>query len=246
MPFYLIRIRYSPSSLMKLLFGEGNLFKCFYDLSEEDIRGIREAQKKDITFELYGEHIVSSRIIAINVYRTDKSIKELSTCYDGQTELVRKNILDGKIGENVTGLFFPPSPLHEDKPLTINDLLGSVQSFGLDNNWFTATCALQLQEVVIVLLAEKKGIMLDKASVEKILELKRPIEGELPFSQRYEAFSKEVKRLFHVDMPEMLMDMRKVRRKVLHEGKNPTPEEVDSIVTFTIGLLKKLNALFSD
>ena len=247
MPFYHIRMRYAPNRLTKLFFGkEGSLFREFYNLSEENIRGIREAQKKDVEFELCGNRMVPNRILAINVYRTDKSTKELSTCYDGQTELAIKNILDGKIGENVTGLFFPPSPLREVKPLTIADLIGSVQFLGLDNNWFTATCALQLQEVAIVLSSEKKGIMLDKANVERILGLERPIEGELPFSQRYEAFSKEVKRLFHLDMPEMLIDMRTVRYKVLHQGKNPTPEEVDSIVTFTIGLLKKLNSLCSD
>lgn len=246
MPFYHVSIRYAPNRLMKLLVGEGKLYHRFFDLSEEDIRGIREAQKKDDAVELHGNRIVSNRILAINVYRTDKSTKELSTVYDGQTELVIQNILDGKIGENVTGLFFPPSPLHEDKLLTISDLLGSVQSLGLDNNWFTATCALQLQEVAVVLFSEKKDIILDKANVEKILGLKSPIEGELFFSQRYEAFSMEVKRLFRMDMSQMLIDMRSVRRKVLHEGKNPTSEEVNSIVTFTVGLLEKLNSLCSD
>lgn len=120
MSFYHVRIRYAPNRLTKLFFGkEGSLFQEFYNLSEEDIRGIRESQKKDVEFELCGNRIVPNRILAINVYRTEKSTKELSTCYDGQTELVRKNILDGKIGENVTGLFFPPPPLREVKPLTI-------------------------------------------------------------------------------------------------------------------------------
>ena len=246
MPFYHVKIRYTPNRLIKLIIGEGDAFHEFFNLSEEDIIGIREAQKNDDTVKLNGTRIVSNRILAINVYRTDKSTKELSVCYDGQTKFVRKNIFDGRIGENVTGLFFPPSPLREDRLLTINDLSGSVQSLGLDHNWFTATCALQLQEVAVVLVSEKKGITLDKPNVERILELKSPIQGELSFSQRYEAFSKEVKRLFGIDMPEMLMDMRNVRYKVLHKGKNPAPEEVNSIVTFTVGLLKKLSSLCSD
>lgn len=119
MSFYHVRIRYIPNRLMKLLIGEGSSFWEFYNLSEEDIRGIRESQKKDVEFELHGNRIAPNRILAINVYRTEKSTKELSTFYDGQTELVRKNIFDGKIGENVTGLFFPPSPLCKVKPSTI-------------------------------------------------------------------------------------------------------------------------------
>lgn len=244
MPFYHVKIRYAPNRLMKLLIGKGNLFYYFFDLNEEDIKRIKEAQERDAVIELHRKRIGSNRILAINVYRTEKSTKELATLYDKKTELVIQNILDGKIGEDVTELFFPPSPLHEDKPLTIIDLLGVVQSLGLDNNWFIATCALQLQEVAVVLLSEKKGIPLNKSNVERILG--SPIEGELTFTKKYEAFSKEVKRLFGVEMPEMLIDMRKIRHKVIHEGKNPTPEEVNSIVTFTIGLLKKLSSIYSD
>ena len=247
MPFYHVRMRYAPNRMIKLFIGEDvQLFQDFNDLSEQDIVRIGEAMKKDKVIQLHGKRIISNRILAINVYKTEKSTKELSVCYDGQTELIRRNIRDGKIGENVTGLFLPPSPLREDKPLTLNDLSGSVQFLGLDNNWFTATCALQLQEVVVLLVSEKKGIVLDKPNLEKILELKSPIEREPSFSQRYEAFSKEVKRLYGTRMPDMLMDMRSVRTKVLHKGENPTPEEVNAIVTFTVGLLKKLSSLCSD
>lgn len=60
------------------------------------------------------------------------------------------------------------------------------------------------------------------------------------FNQEYEAFGKEVKRLFNVDMPFLTNPFRKLRVKVLHEGYNPQPEEKEPVIIFTLGLLKKL------
>jgi hypothetical protein len=131
--------------------------------------------------------------------------------------------------------------LKEDKPLepTAN-LMESATFLGLDTNWSVAVSALQLQEVAVTLLADRRKIRLDRTSVEKIL--KKKIK-DLSFNDQYEAFSQEVKRLFNVDMPILTMHLRRMRVKVLHEGYNPEPEEKDSIVSFTIGLLKKLNSI---
>ena len=119
-------------------------------------------------------------------------------------------------------------------------LIESASFLELDINWSQATCALQLQEVAVTLVAEKKKIKLDKTNVERILNKK--ITGELSFNDRYRAFSKQVKTSFKIDMPRLTTHLRKMRTEVLHQGYNPTPEETESITSFTIGLLKKLDA----
>ena len=117
------------------------------------------------------------------------------------------------------------------------NLITSASFLGLDQNWASSTCALQLQEVAVILVAKKKGIELGKKNIERILnkEVK-----ETSFNNQYEAFSKEVKRLYNVEMPILTTHFRKMRVAVLHEGYNPKEEEKESIVSFTIGLLKKL------
>jgi len=120
------------------------------------------------------------------------------------------------------------------------DLMDSASFLGLDTNWSVATCALQLQEVAIILVAEKNGIKLNKSNIEKILGKKI---DDFSFNYQYEAFSKEVKRLFEVEMPILTMHLRKMRVAVLHYGYNPKPEEKDAVVSFTIGLLKKLGSI---
>jgi len=117
------------------------------------------------------------------------------------------------------------------------DLVKSVSFLGLDKNWFSATCALQLQEVAITLVAKQKNIKLDKKHVERILNKKIDY---FSFNDQYEAFSREIKHLYDVDMPFLTTQFRKIRVKILHEGYNPEPEEKDSIVSFTLGLLQKL------
>jgi hypothetical protein len=82
--------------------------------------------------------------------------------------------------------------------------------------------------------------ILDKPNIEKILSKK--IKDFL-FNYQYEAFSKEVKRQFNVDMPILTMHLRKMRVAVLHDGYNPKSEKKESIVSFTIGLLHKLNSI---
>ena len=118
-------------------------------------------------------------------------------------------------------------------------LMRSAGFLRLDSNWFLATCALQLQEVAMKLVAERKAIKLDKANVERLLNKK--IEGLFFFNNQYQAFTKQVKALFGVEMPFLTQLLRKMRVKVLHEGYNPKPEEMEPIIGFTIGLLQKLS-----
>jgi Zn-finger nucleic acid-binding protein len=131
-----------------------------------------------------------------------------------------------------------------ESPEPTEDLMDSASFLGLDTNWSVAVCALQLQEVAITLVAEKTGISLDRKDVEKIL--KTQIQSkDFSFNHQYEAFGNEVKRMFDVDMPILVPQLRRMRVNVLHEGYNPEPEEKDSLVSFTIGLLKKLNSISS-
>lgn len=116
-------------------------------------------------------------------------------------------------------------------------LMESASFLGLDANWSLSTCALQLQEVAITLVAKRKGIKLEKTNVERILNKK--IE-DLSFNDQYEAFKKQIETSFNIKMPILPTHLRKMRALVLHEPYNPKPEETDSIVGFTIGLLKKL------
>jgi len=120
---------------------------------------------------------------------------------------------------------------------TIN-LMKSATFLGLDTNWSLATCALQLQEVGVTLVAKRKNIKLDKAGIERLL--KKKIE-KVSFNNQYEAFRRQVKISYGIKMPLLTQHLRKMRTKVLHEGYNPEPEETKSIVSFTVGLLQKLN-----
>jgi hypothetical protein len=124
-----------------------------------------------------------------------------------------------------------------EPPEPTADLMESASFLGLDTNWSVATCTLQLQEVAVILVAKKKCIELDKPNVERILGKKIK---DFCFNDQYEAFSAELKRMFSIEMPILTMHLRKMRVKVLHEGYNPEPEEKDSLVSFTIGLLRKL------
>jgi len=119
-------------------------------------------------------------------------------------------------------------------------LMKSAKFLDLDVNWSLTTCALQLQEVAITLVAKERKIKLDKANVEKLLNKK--IQN-FSFNHKYEAFSKYVKDSLNIKMPILATQLRRMRVKVLHEGYNPNPEETESIVSFTIGLLEKLERI---
>jgi hypothetical protein len=121
-------------------------------------------------------------------------------------------------------------------------LVRSSEYLGLNQNWFSATCALQLQEVSIKLVADKIGLNLGQQNVEKLLGSKFESK-DFGFNQRYEAFGKEVKRRFNIDMPYLTTQFRKMRQKVLHEGFNPEPEDTKTLVDYTVSLMKKLEEI---
>lgn len=113
---------------------------------------------------------------------------------------------------------------------------------GINQNWMSSTYALQLQEVSITLVAKKKGIDLTKENVEKILNKK--IQEKEFYSLQYEAFTKEVQRLYGIEIPLMPSFLRKMRQAVLHEGYSPKENEKELIVSVTIGLLKELKKVY--
>ena len=157
---------------------------------------------------------------------------------DIQKYLKRKNLPRIHVlRDNWQTLLFATGKPGQEEILSTG-LMGSAGFLGLDASWFLATCALQLQEVAIKVVAERKGIKLDKRNVEKILKRK----VEMPsFNYQYKAFSEVLKTRFGVEMPILPTQWRKMRVKVLHEAYNPKPEETDSIIVFTIGLLQKLS-----
>jgi Zn-finger nucleic acid-binding protein len=122
--------------------------------------------------------------------------------------------------------------------------LAKFSSFlGINENWMTSTYALQLQEVSITMVAQKKGIALDRENVERILN-KEIKEKDFSFSHKYEALAKEVKRLYDIEIPFMAMWLRKMRQAVLHEGHNPTEQEKELAISATVCLLKELKKIF--
>lgn len=122
--------------------------------------------------------------------------------------------------------------------------LASFSSFlGINQNWMTSTLALQLQGVSITIVSKIKGIVLDKSSVERILN--RPIQkDEHFFSCQYEAFVREAKRRYGIEIPFMANWLRKMRQAVLHEGLIPTEEEREQVISATVSLLKELKKLY--
>lgn len=126
---------------------------------------------------------------------------------------------------------------------TASDIAKFTKFLGIDKNWMSATYALQLQEVSITLVAKKKNIALDRKNVERILN-KEIKANEGFFSYQYEAFAKEVKRLYDIEIPFMAMWLRKMRQVVLHEGHNPTEQENRQVISATVCLLKELKKVW--
>ena len=218
MPFYHVRIRHKEPE-HKYEFTNYEL-----DLSEEDAKTLGEQYKKGMVF-FKGKWIDALSIKEIEIRQTyNKSYNYFPSL--SSSTIFYGNRTDIKI---VTRKFITSPP-------TLG-LMESASFLGLDTNWSLATCALQLQEVAVTLVAKRKNIKLDKANVERLLNKKIK---DLSFNDQYEAFSKQVRDLFNVEMPILTTHLRKMRAKVLHEGYNPKPEETDSITGFTIGLLRKL------
>ncbi len=188
-----------------------------------------------------------SDITRIEIYRSEKEFEELvlpngKLVIDETDKAYTEQCFATRKVEGVglaTFEFITSQRKRKEGKLTdpANLLMNSASFLGLDTNWFLATCALQLQEVAVTLVAKRKNIKLDKASVEKILN--KRIE-DLSFNDQYEAFDRQVRDSFNIEMPILTTHLRRMRVRVLHGGYNPKPEETESIASFTIGLLKKL------
>lgn len=228
----------------------------FHSCLRELYTEIAKARTKTISTEAFKEKAtqiyvkwkteVKPKLATFDVDPTD--IDDLNTYLEdlyGQNKMRTADVSSlRKILEDVNNLFLEGviRPLEKRKPEPHLDLMGSASFLGLDTNWSSSTCALQLQEVAITLVAKKLKIDLSKANVERILNAK--IESkDFSFNHQYEAFRTEIMHLFDVDMPFLTTQFRRIRVKVLHEGYNPEPEEKDSIVSFTKGLLQKLNSI---
>ena len=212
-----------------------------YNFQEEDIiRSIATPYMKNEAIHIGGKFVHPSDINEIDIFESEKPFQELFLLDGSSPSDIEDNthiyrcFCDQKVRARIElrthdFLTSPPKKI---------GLMESASFLGLNTNWSSATCALQLQEVAITLMAKRKNIKLDKATVEKILNKK--IEGDLTFNDKYEAFSKQVETAFNIEMPVLVPVLRRMRTKVLHEGYNPKPEETEPIANFTIGLLKKL------
>ena len=242
MPYYHVYIGYTDKK------GKRTGFFTF-GLSEAHVKErIVAPYLKNKAFMFSGIIVHPSDIEPIYIFRSKEGYAKNIILPNGKSALGEENeyIINCFLTEQVKGvsdctddfITLPPEEKEELKTpeLTI-DLMESATFLGLDTNWSLATCALQLQEVAVTLVAKKNKIKLDKANVERLLN--REIE-DLSFNDKYKAFSRQVKDSFDVEMPILTTDLRRMRTRVLHKGYNPKPEETESIASFTIGLLKKL------
>ena len=163
--------------------------------------------------------------------RDERNYRYISDCFD-------RKLVKGVI---VFTYYFITSPPQKKEETLPSKLLQHVSFLSLDENWMFSTIALQLQEVTVTILSKRFGIVLDKQNVEKVLDKK--VKGDLTFNVKYDAFSKEIERLYKVKMPIMTKNLRRMRTEVLHKGYNPEKEETKAIVSFTIGFLQKLETI---
>jgi CRISPR/Cas system-associated exonuclease Cas4 (RecB family) len=227
------------------------VIQSFYEMTKRLYHEVAKARSKTIAASDFKENasliyenwktniepkLRDSNVDESELSRIDCLLEKLD--HDAKNRVANVSDVKGLLVEINKTLISKILPLvTENKP--DEDLVKSAEYLGLNQNWFSATVALQLQEVSIKLVAEKAGIDLDRTNVEKILDTK--IEPKkFGFSSQYKAFGKEVSRLFNTDMPFLTTQFRRMRVKVLHEGYNPQPEERESIVSFTLGLMKRL------
>lgn len=256
MPYYHVYVKYKDKGEEKTLIA--------YDMPENFVRQtIANPFMENRQFLCIGIIIHPSRINRIAIFMSAKKYDEYilpngMRCFDASDQdyivyCFYNGLVEGVIPVTQYFIISPPQGKKELTKIAIEPLgkngkmselttglMKSAAFLGLDTNWSLATCALQLQEVVVTLVAKRKKIRLDRANVETTLNKK--IQS-LSFGDQYEAFATVVKTLFSVEMPILTTHLRKMRTKVLHEGYNPKPEETDSIVRFTIGLLEKLEKI---
>jgi hypothetical protein len=224
MAYYHLKIYYHYSNFWTKIFGtplDSNTFGVFFDLSEEEVKEIKKGKEENRPFWVHDTEFEPKQLVSIDVYRTQKSVMEYSAESNMRISEVKSGIINGRIGKNVTKRFFPLSVIDEGAQSKIDDLINAAKFLELDENWFISTCALQLQEVMIEKLAKKREIAFDKENLKRILgrEVKVPSDF-VPFSEKYKAFSKEIKRLDNIDMPKLPLDFRNTRTEVLHYGYN--------------------------
>jgi hypothetical protein len=193
--------------------------KTVNDATEHYNRIIQSLYSKDHDSLSLIQHISTRQ--TVSTYEVQEDCKSLAITL-GQLEAY----LSSKIGVELLGKIIPHASF-----------------LGINRNWAYAALALQLQEIAIIHVSDQLEIKLDKENVERILG-KKLKDGEIPFRDRYEAFSKEMKKS-GVDLPVLTVLLRTMRNSVLHEGYNPQKEEADAIVEFTIGFLRKLEAEYT-
>jgi len=248
MAYYHLRIYYHYSNFWTKIFGtpinsDFTTFIQFFNLSKKEVEEIKEGKEQDRPFWVGERRFEPQEIVSITVYETSKKTSDYSADSDMQLSEVMNWIMNGRIGKNVTKLFFPLSVIDEEAHSKIDDLISAAKFLGLDENWFISTCALQLQETMIARLSKNKGILLDKENIKKILnkkEVKVPSEY-VPFGEKYKAFSIAIKSLDDIIMPNLTLELIRMRNDVLHNGYNPTTEEATCFVSYTTDLLNRLN-----
>ena len=228
---------------MRIVWVQGYLRYYAYEVNllEEQTRNIASQFSKGECLWFDGKKIDSKNITELRVYKT--------TFFNSYPSSYWHNAFpNGYTGDfggiDVTRQFITQAPTtyQSETQRLASEMLQNCKNLSLDENWVLATLALQLQEVAIVHYSKKLGIDLKKENVERILGNKI-VDKFLPFSCSYDAFSKEVERLCKVQMPILTKGFREMRTEVLHRGYNPKVEETCSIITFTDGLLKKMESI---
>jgi hypothetical protein len=228
---------------VRMTWTEGFWIQYSYEvnLSEEQTKNIANQflRKECLWFD--GKKVDSKNITELRIYKTN--------FFNSYTSIYWHNAFPAGYtgdfgGTDVTRQFITQAPTAYQTEIQrlASEMLQSCKNLSLDDNWVLATLALQLQEVAIVFYSKKLKIDLSKQNVERILGKK--IEDDyLPFGLMYDALTKEVERLCKVQMPMLAKSFRGMRTEVLHSGYNPKEEETRTIITFTDGLLKKLESI---
>ena len=214
MLYYHIRIRYV----------EGNKSLRGYEVnfSKEEVVELASQFEKGESIWFDGRRIIPKRIAELKIFATQFLLGYSS-------EYWHMSYPDGYWGHfggiEVTRQFIKKAPKMPQTEAKSPEFSKHISFLSLDENWVFSTIALQLQEVAVIILSKRLGIVLDKQNVEKILAKK--VEGDLTFNMKYDAFSKEVEKLYKVKMSIMAKDFRRMRNEVLHKGYNPKKEETE-------------------
>jgi len=221
--------------------GDELFFAYELNLSREETTKMASQFERGESFWFDGRTIIPKRVVELKIFMTEFRGPFYSQWYH---QNYPKGYNYNFSGSDVTRQFVTKPPtISETSRLEspTSELSRHLPFLSLSEDWMCATIALQLQEVAVTILSKRFDIVLDKQNVEKILG--KNVGNDLTFSMKYDAFSKEVERLYNVEMPRMAKDLRKMRTEVLHKGYNPKREETSAIVNFTAGFLQKLESI---